>query len=316
MNTDILYLVSPCYNEQEVIPETSKLLKAKLESLIERQLVSPQSRILLVDDGSKDNTWNLIAELYGSCELFEGLKLSRNRGQQNALLAGLTYAKERCDIAISLDVDLQDDINAIDGFIEKYHQGCDIVYGVRSSRATDTFFKRNTALAFYKFMSILGVDIVGNHAEYRLMTKRALDGLFEFDEVNLFLRGIIPQIGYKSDIVLYERHERAAGVSKYPLKKMLALAFEAITSFSVKPIKMITAAGIFFSISSAIALIVLLIVSFSSSVAPLLTIACFIALALGIQLLATGIVGEYVGKVYMETKKRPRFIIEQYLSRK
>ena len=316
MNTDILYLVSPCYNEQEVIPQTSKLLKAKLESLIERQLVSPQSRILLVDDGSKDNTWNLIAELYDSCELFEGLKLSRNRGQQNALLAGLTYAKERCDIAISLDIDLQDDIDAIDGFIEKYHQGCDIVYGVRSSRSTDTFFKRNTALAFYKFMSILGVDIVGNHAEYRLMTKRALDGLFEFDEVNLFLRGIIPQIGYKSDIVLYERHERAAGVSKYPLKKMLALAFEAITSFSVKPIKMITAAGIFFSISSAIALIVLLIVSFSSSVAPLLTIACFIALALGIQLLATGIVGEYVGKVYLETKKRPRFIIEQYLSRK
>jgi len=305
----VLYLVVPCYNEQEVLPETSKRLKAKLDSLIGAEKISDNSRILFVDDGSKDATWSIINSLTESDEHFGGVKLSRNRGHQNALLAGLFTAKDLCDIAISLDADLQDDIDAIDGMVAEYYNGCDIVYGVRNKRETDTFFKRATAEGFYKVMQALGVDIVFNHADYRLMTKRALEGLFEFGERNLFLRGMIPQIGYKTAEVSYERHERFAGESKYPLKKMIYFAFDGITSFSVKPIRIIAALGGFIVFASVLAFIISLIMG----VSPLgmTALACSLWLLGGIQLLALGIVGEYVGKIYQETKHRPRFIIEK-----
>ena len=242
MNT--IYLVVPCYNEEEVLRETASRLKDKMQVLISNKVISEKSRITFVDDGSKDKTWSIIEELNSNDKIFSGVKLSRNRGHQNALLAGLMTVKDYCDAAISLDADLQDDINVIDKFIEKFNYGCDVVYGVRSERKTDTVFKRTTAQGFYKIMKALGVDIVYNHADYRLMSKRALDSLEEFKEVNLFLRGIVPLIGYKSDVVLYERNERFAGESKYPLKKMLSFAFEGITSFSVKPIRLILAVGI------------------------------------------------------------------------
>ena len=305
----VLYLVVPCYNEQEVLPETSKRLKAKLDSLIGAEKISDNSRILFVDDGSKDATWSIINSLTESDEHFGGVKLSRNRGHQNALLAGLFTAKDLCDIAISLDADLQDDIDAIDGMVAEYYNGCDIVYGVRNKRETDTFFKRATAEGFYKVMQALGVDIVFNHADYRLMTKRALEGLFEFGERNLFLRGMIPQIGYKTAEVSYARHERFAGESKYPLKKMIYFAFDGITSFSVKPIRIIAALGGFIVFASILAFIISLIMG----VSPLgmAALACSLWLLGGIQLLALGIVGEYVGKIYQETKHRPRFIIEK-----
>ncbi|MBP1557800.1 MAG: glycosyltransferase family 2 protein [Oscillospiraceae bacterium] len=305
----VLYLVVPCYNEQEVLPETSKRLKAKLDSLIGAEKISDNSRILFVDDGSKDATWSIINSLTESDEHFGGVKLSRNRGHQNALLAGLFTAKDLCDIAISLDADLQDDIDAIDGMVAEYYNGCDIVYGVRNRRETDTFFKRATAEGFYKVMQALGVDIVFNHADYRLMTKRALEGLFEFGERNLFLRGMIPQIGYKTAEVSYERHERFAGESKYPLKKMIHFAFDGITSFSVKPIRIIAALGGFIVFAS----ILVFIISLIMGVSPLgmAALACSLWLLGGIQLLALGIVGEYVGKIYQETKHRPRFIIEK-----
>ena len=305
----VLYLVVPCYNEQEVLPETSKRLKAKLDSLIKAEKISDNSRILFVDDGSKDATWSIINSLIESDEHFGGVKLSRNRGHQNALLAGLFTAKDLCDIAISLDADLQDDVDAIDGMVAEYYNGCDIVYGVRNKRETDTFFKRATAEGFYKVMQALGVDIVFNHADYRLMTKRALEGLFEFGERNLFLRGMIPQIGYKTAEVSYERHERFAGESKYPLKKMIHFAFDGITSFSVKPIRIIAALGGFIVFAS----ILVFIISLIMGVSPLgmAALACSLWLLGGIQLLALGIVGEYVGKIYQETKHRPRFIIEK-----
>ena len=240
---DILYIVVPCYNEEAVLHETSKRLKEKMTALINDKKISDKSRVLFVDDGSKDKTWEIIEELHDSDDLFSGLKLSRNKGHQNALLAGLMTAKELADISISMDADLQDDINVVDQFVDKYHDGCDIVYGVRSSRKTDTVFKRGTAGMFYKFMRLLGVDIIDNHADYRLISKRALEALSQFKEVNLFLRGIVKQIGFKSDIVYYERSERFAGESKYPLKKMLAFAFDGITSFSVKPIRLVTVVG-------------------------------------------------------------------------
>ncbi|MBP0980830.1 MAG: glycosyltransferase family 2 protein [Oscillospiraceae bacterium] len=305
----VLYLVVPCYNEQEVLPETSKRLKAKLDSLIKAEKISDNSRILFVDDGSKDATWSIINSLIESDEHFGGVKLSRNRGHQNALLAGLFTAKDLCDIAISLDADVQDDVDAIDGMVAEYYNGCDIVYGVRNKRETDTFFKRATAEGFYKVMQALGVDIVFNHADYRLMTKRALEGLFEFGERNLFLRGMIPQIGYKTAEVSYERHERFAGESKYPLKKMIHFAFDGITSFSVKPIRIIAALGGFIVFAS----ILVFIISLIMGVSPLgmAALACSLWLLGGIQLLALGIVGEYVGKIYQETKHRPRFIIEK-----
>ena len=239
----ILYLVIPCYNEQEVLPETSKRLLQKMESLMERGMISRESRIMFVNDGSKDRTWEMIEELHGQNSIYQGVKLSRNRGHQNALLGGLMTAKESADMVISLDADLQDDIDVIDQFVEKYYEGCEIVYGVRSARDTDTFFKKFTAEGFYKLIALMGGEVVFNHADYRLMSRRALEEMENYREVNLFLRGIVPMIGFKTDVVFYERHERLAGESKYPLKKMLALAVDGITSLSIKPIRFIVFLG-------------------------------------------------------------------------
>lgn len=312
MNT--VYLVIPCYNEQEVLPETSKRLSQKINSLILSNKISEKSRIMLVDDGSSDSTWQIISELCRSDILFQGLKLSRNKGHQNALLAGLITAKESADAVISLDADLQDDINAIDEMIEKYLGGCDIVYGVRSKRKKDTFFKRFTAEGYYKLLSIMGVDITYNHADYRLMSKRAIESLENFSEVNLFLRGIVPMIGFKSDIVYYERSERFAGESKYPLKKMLSFAFEGITSLSIKPIRMITSLGIIIFVISLLMLIYFLIRYFTGATVQGWTSIVVSVWAIGgLQLLAIGIIGEYIGKTYLEVKHRPKFIIDEYI---
>ena len=309
-----LYLVIPCYNEEEVFPETSKQLRAKMETLMAAGKISKESRIVFVNDGSKDRTWEIIESLHKENPLFQGIKLSRNKGHQNALLAGLMTVKEHCDMAISMDADLQDDIDAIDGMLEKYAEGCDIVYGVRNARDTDTAFKRKTAEGYYKVMGLLGADIVYNHADYRLMSKRALNGLEQFKEVNLFLRGVVPMIGYKSDKVYYARKERFAGESKYPLKKMLAFAWEGLTSLSVKPIRMIMTLGSAIFLVSIAMLIYSVVrhamgatlVGWTSTVVSIWAIG-------GLQLLAIGIIGEYIGKVYLETKQRPKFIVEEYL---
>ncbi|OOM75332.1 glycosyltransferase family 2 protein [Clostridium sp. BL-8] len=311
---DILYLVIPCYNEEEVLPETSKRLLEKINYMIANNLISDESKILFVNDGSKDKTWSIIEELNVKNTIFSGINLSRNRGHQNALLAGLMTAKEYADMTISLDADLQDDVDVIDKFVEQYYSGCDIVYGVRCSRQTDTFFKRSTALAFYKLMNGLGVDMVYNHADYRLMSKRALDGLSQYEEVNLFLRGMIPLIGYKYSIVEYERHERFAGESKYPLKKMIAFALDGITSLSIKPIRIITFLGFTIFFISGIASIYSLIVKFlGTTVTGWTSLTLSIWMLGGIQLLSLGVIGEYIGKIYNETKRRPRFIIADKL---
>ncbi|MBS6183529.1 MAG: glycosyltransferase family 2 protein [Clostridium celatum] len=313
MNT--IYLVVPCYNEEEVLRETASRLKDKMQGLIRNKVISDKSRITFVDDGSKDKTWSIIEELNSNDKIFSGVKLSRNRGHQNALLAGLMTVKDYCDAAISLDADLQDDINVIDKFIEKFNYGYDVVYGVRSERKTDTVFKRTTAQGFYKIMKALGVDIVYNHADYRLMSKRALDSLQDFKEVNLFLRGIVPLIGYKSDVVLYERNERFAGESKYPLKKMLSFAFEGITSFSVKPIRLILTVGILMFISSLAALLYFLIIWMAGkTVQGWTTVVASIWMLGGIQLLCLGVIGEYIGKIYIETKERPKYIIDKFIN--
>lgn len=313
MNT--IYLVVPCYNEEEVLRETASRLKDKMQGLIRNKVISDKSRITFVDDGSKDKTWSIIEELNSNDKIFLGIKLSRNRGHQNALLAGLMTVKGYCDAAISLDADLQDDINVIDKFVEKFNYGCDVVYGVRSERKTDTVFKRTTAQGFYKIMKALGVDIVYNHADYRLMSKRALDSLQDFKEVNLFLRGIVPLIGYKSDVVLYERNERFAGESKYPLKNMLSFAFEGITSFSVKPIRLILAVGIIMFISSLVALLYFLIIWVAGkTVQGWTTVVASIWMLGGIQLLCLGIIGEYIGKIYIETKERPKYIVDKFIN--
>ena len=305
-----IYLVLPCYNEEAVLHETSSRLKVKMNQLISENKISKDSRVTFVDDGSKDNTWSIIEELK------ESVKLSRNRGHQNALLAGLMTVKDYCDAAISLDADLQDDINVIDKFIDRFIDGCDVVYGVRSDRKTDTVFKRTTAQGFYKVMKLLGVDIVYNHADYRLMSKRALDALEEFEEVNLFLRGIVPLIGYKSDVVLYERNERFAGESKYPLKKMLSFAFEGITSFSVKPIKLILDIGIIMFTTSLLFLIYFIALwCLGKTVEGWATIVVSIWMLGGVQLLCLGVIGEYIGKIYIETKKRPKFIIDKFIKK-
>lgn len=311
-----IYLVLPCYNEEAVLHETSSRLKVKMNQLISENKIGKDSRVTFVDDGSKDNTWSIIEELKESDELFAGVKLSRNRGHQNALLAGLMTVKDYCDAAISLDADLQDDINVIDKFIDRFMDGCDVVYGVRSDRKTDTVFKRTTAQGFYKVMKLLGVDIVYNHADYRLMSKRALDALEEFEEVNLFLRGIVPLIGYKSDVVLYERNERFAGESKYPLKKMLSFAFEGITSFSVKPIKLILDIGIIMFTTSLLFLIYFIALwCLGKTVEGWATIVVSIWMLGGVQLLCLGVIGEYIGKIYIETKKRPKFIIDKFIKK-
>nr|WP_294575441.1 glycosyltransferase family 2 protein [uncultured Anaerostipes sp.] len=312
---EILYLVIPCYNEEAVLYETARQLKEKILTMVSQGIISEKSRIMFVNDGSKDSTWDIIQELHEQDKIFSGVTLSRNRGHQNALLAGLMTAKKYADMVISLDADLQDDIHAIDKFVEKYYEGYDVVYGVRNKRETDTFFKRNTALAFYKFQAFMGVDAVYNHADYRLMSKRALEGLEEFKEVNLFLRGIVPLIGYKYTTVGYDRNERFAGESKYPLKKMLAFAFDGITSFSVKPIRFVTMTGFMIFIGSILVILYSLIRNFLGfTVSGWTFLACSIWVLGGIQLLGLGIIGEYIGKIYSETKERPRFIIADVIN--
>lgn len=309
-----LFLVIPCYNEEEVLNETARRLSEKMNALIESRKISENSRICFVNDGSKDKTWEIIKNLNAENNIFRGINLSRNRGHQNALLAGLMTVKGECDAAISLDADLQDDINAIDEMTEKWLGGCDVVYGVRSARKKDTFFKKTTAQGYYKLLKAMGVDITYNHADYRLMSKRALDGLESFKEVNIFLRGIVHMIGYKSDIVMYERQERFAGESKYPLKKMLAFAFEGITSLSIKPIRMITSLGLIIFLISIFMLIYFLIRHFTGATVTGWTSLAVSLWALGgLQLLAIGVIGEYIGKIYLETKERPKFIIDEYL---
>lgn len=309
-----LYLVVPCYNEEEVLDETAKQLTRKVESLVAAGTISDKSRILFVNDGSKDQTWMIISRLHDEYKYVSGLNLSRNRGHQNAVLAGLMHAKEHSDVAISLDADLQDDVNAIDEMMEKYYAGNDVVYGVRSSRKKDTFFKKTTAEGFYKIMGWMGVDIVFNHADYRLMSKRVLDQLENYKEVHLFLRGMIPLIGYPSDTVYYERHERFAGESKYPLKKMLAFAFDGISSFSVKPIRFIVWLG-FFVFLVSIAMLIYSVVRhvMGHTVLGWSSLIVSIWALGGLQLLAIGVIGEYIGKVYMETKGRPKFAIQDVL---
>lgn len=307
-----LYIVIPCYNEEEVLPITVPIFLEKLNSLIKNNLCSNASKVIFVNDGSSDSTWEIIEEFSKKYEKVEGLKLTRNRGHQNALLAGLMWAKERCDVTISIDCDGQDDINAMDEMLKNYNDGCHIVYGVRDNRDTDTFFKRFTAECFYKFMSFMGAETVFNHADYRLMSKEALEGLSQFKEVNIFLRGTVPMVGYKSTAVYYTRNERIAGKSHYPLSKMINLALNGITSLSVKPLRYITGIGFFMSVVSFLIMLYALyeklfgdtVVGWTSMVA----IMCFIG---GIQLLCLGIIGEYIGKIYSETKERPKYIIEK-----
>lgn len=309
-----LYLVIPCYNEEEVLPETSKRLKEKYTALMSAGKIDADSKIVFVNDGSKDRTWEMIRELHEADPVFRGICLSRNRGHQNALLAGLMTVKDECDAAISLDADLQDDINAIDEMVDRFHEGYEVVYGVRSSRKKDTFFKRTTAQGFYKIMKGMGVETVYNHADYRLMSRRALQALSEFEEVNLFLRGLVPLVGFKSTEVTYERGERFAGESKYPLKKMLAFATEGITSMSVKPIRMIASLGILVFLFSIGVLIYSIIRKLTGYTVPGWAFLAVSIWALGgVQLLAIGVIGEYIGKIYLETKGRPRFIISDYL---
>lgn len=311
---NILHMIIPCYNEEAVLNQTAQILSTKIKKLIEQKKISAESKIIFVDDGSKDKTWNIIENLNASDKIFSGIKLSRNRGHQNALLAGLMTAKNFCDFTISMDADLQDDVDAIDKMIEKYNAGNEIVYGVRNKRTSDTFFKRFTAESFYKLIKFLGADIIFNHADFRLMSKKVLDEFENFREVNLFLRGTVPMLGFKSDIVTYERHERTAGESKYPLKKMLAFAWEGITSLSIKPIKFITALGFFIFIVSLILFTYFLYRFINGNI-----IFGWISLLIslwglgGLQLIAIGIIGEYIGKIYLETKQRPRFIIEKSL---
>ena len=311
-NAATVYFVVPCYNEEAVLPETVKELTAQLNGMIDAGLATEQSRMLFVDDGSKDKTWALIEQFNKENPFVNGVKLAHNRGHQNALLAGLMTAKDECDCAISLDADLQDDVSVLPQFVQKFQEGCDVVYGVRNKRDTDTWFKRTTAESFYKIMSRLGVETVYNHADYRLMSKRALDALSEYKEVNLFLRGIVPLIGYRSDYVSYDRHERFAGESKYPLKKMISFAIDGITSFSVKPLRIIANIGIVVSLISIVGLIYALVSYFTgSAVAGWTAIVCSIWLLGGLQMLCLGVVGEYIGKIYNEVKGRPRFRIEK-----
>ena len=310
----ILYLVIPCYNEEEVLPITQKALKEKMDNLIKNKKISKDSKVMFVNDGSKDKTWELIEEYHKEDPLFVGVKLSRNKGHQNALLAGLMTAKKYADITISMDADLQDDINVIDKMIAENNAGSEIVYGVRSSRKKDSWFKRFTAESFYKLMHAMGVEVVFNHADCRLMSKRALDELEHFEEANLFLRGLIPLLGFKTSIATYERNERAAGESKYPIKKMLSFAWDGITSFSVKPLKMITTLGFIMLFISVVMIIYTIIVKILGNTVDGWA---FIMLSIwfigGVQLVSVGLIGEYIGKIYNETKHRPRYIIEKEL---
>lgn len=314
--SNCLYIVIPCYNEQEVLGETALRLKNKIIKLQTEGKVSEESKIVFVNDGSKDQTWNLICELHRQEPLFLGINLSRNRGHQNALLAGLLSVKKYADVVISMDADLQDDINAVDQMIDKFQSGFDVVYGVRNKRETDTFFKRATAEAFYKLMNLMGAGTVYNHADYRLLSKRALYALEKFKEVNLFLRGIVPMIGFPSDVVYYERGERYAGESKYPLKKMLSFAVEGITSLSIKPMRMITGLGFLVFLMSIATLIYSLVRHFTGeTIVGWTTLMVSIWAIGGLILLSIGVLGEYIGKIYLETKERPRFIVEEFLGK-
>ena len=311
---DTLYIVVPCYNEEEVLPETARRLGDKLRGLMAAGKLSPKSRVLFVNDGSRDGTWGVISRLHAADPLFSGVDLSRNRGHQNALLAGLMTARDRCDMAVSMDADLQDDVDAVDAMVEKYSEGCDIVYGVRSSRKKDTFFKRVTAEGFYRVMNFLGAETVFNHADYRLMSRRALDGLAEFREVNLFLRGIVPMIGYTVGTVEYERGERFAGESKYPLKKMLSFAMEGITSLSTKPIRYITLLGFLIFLVSLLMLVYSIVRwAHGDTIVGWASLICSVWAIGGLILLSLGVIGEYIGKIYLETKARPRFLIREIL---
>lgn len=313
-NGTILYIVVPCYNEEEMLHITSEKLEEKLRTLKNAGRISDDSRVVYVDDGSKDKTWNIIEEMHHNNKVFNGVKLSRNEGHQNALLAGLDYARNHADMIVSMDADLQDDIDAVDAMIDKYHAGAEIVYGVRNDRSTDSAFKRGTAQLFYKMMKIMGAEIVYNHADFRLMSKRAVDELMNFKEVNLFLRGIVPLIGFKTDIVEYERHERIAGESKYPLKKMLSFAIDGVTSFSIKPINMIITAGFVCFLISVGMLIYSCIRHFTGDTVSGWTSLMTSIWALGgLQVVSIGVVGKYIGKVYLEVKERPRYIVDKYL---
>ncbi len=311
-----IYLVIPCYNEEAVLPETTKRLTELMTDLQQQGSITPQSRIVLVNDGSKDRTWEMIEEYYRTQpQFFEGICLSRNQGHQNALLAGMMTVKDRCDAVISLDADLQDDINAIREMIAKFEEGFDVVYGVRSARKTDSAFKRMTARGFYKLMHLMGAEVVYDHADYRLMSRRALEGLAEYREVNLFLRGIVPMIGYPSATVYYERAKRFAGESKYPLKKMLGFAMQGITSLSVKPIRMITSLGVIIFLISMAMIVYCLIRHFTGhTVAGWTSTAVSVWAIGGLQLFAVGVIGEYIGKIYLETKQRPKYFVQTYLS--
>ena len=309
-----LYLAIPCYNEEEVLRDSAGKLLNKYNSLMEQNKITPDSKIVFIDDGSKDRTWEIIKELHEKNPVYQGIKLSRNRGHQNALLCGLMTLKDKADAVISIDADLQDDINAFDAMLEKYEAGCDVVYGVRSKRETDTVFKRFTAEAFYKILNKMGAKVIFNHADFRLMSKRALAAFSQYKETNIFLRGMVPLVGYKSDIVTYERFERLAGESKYPLKKMLALAWEGITSLSIQPIRMITWLGAIIFIISIIMIIYSLISLIAgTAVSGWASTLCSIWALGGLQLLAIGIIGEYIGKIYLEAKRRPRFIVEEFI---
>lgn len=306
----ILYIVIPCYNEQEVLPITAPMFLQKINDLAAAGKISPESRVLFVNDGSKDRTWKIICDLAARDPHYAGICQSRNRGHQNAVLAGLMEAKSRCDITISIDCDGQDDINAMDAMVDAYRDGCDVVYGVRSKRETDTFFKRFTAESFYKILNAMGAEVVFNHADYRLMSARVLEEFARFREVNLFLRGMVPLVGFKSTCVTYERHERIAGESHYPLSKMLALAFDGITSLSIKPIRFITGFGVFVALVSFIGVLWAVIEAALgltvSGWASMTSIICFVS---GVQLICLGVIGEYIGKIYLESKHRPRYII-------
>ncbi len=308
--TPVLYIIIPCYNEQEVLPITAPQFLQKIRDLAAAGKISPDSRVLFVNDGSKDRTWAIINELAAADPHYAGICQSRNRGHQNAVLAGLMEAKDRCDITISIDCDGQDDINAMDGMVEAYRDGCDVVYGVRSKRDTDTFFKRFTAETFYKLLNAMGAEVVFNHADYRLMSARVLQEFAKFEEVNLFLRGMVPLVGFKSTTVLYERHERLAGKSHYPLSKMLSLAFDGITSLSTKPIRFIMGFGIVVALVSFIGVLWAVVEAALgmtvSGWASMTSITCFVS---GVQLICLGVIGEYIGKIYLETKHRPRYII-------
>ncbi len=314
MKAPVLYIVIPCYNEEEALPITSEKLIALTNDMMKRNLIDAKSRITLVDDGSRDRTWQVISDLCKRDKRFEGVKLAHNAGHMNALWAGMTMAAKKCDCVITIDADLQDDVNAMYGFLEKYSEGADVVSGVRSSRKKDTFFKRTTAQGFYKLMNRMGVEMVYNHADYRLLSRRALEALLSFGEVNMFLRGMVPMLGFKTAIVEYERGERVAGESKYPLKKMIAFAMEGITSLSNKPIRLVTFAGLICGLLGVVmAIYVLVSLCRGHSVAGWASIMMSIWLLGGMQLVALGLIGEYVGKIYMETKRRPKFILEEYI---